>query len=149
MVKKTKFNFDIVFEGTELKKPRVKVSIINQSKPDKVSFKIIEPQNGCGKTIELVQASIEKVNFTLNMNFFTNITELYVNTLTDFDSYYMSKELQDIEEKQINKCINVLGNLICTQQYECNNDSPQTISNRTNILIPRKNINQFTIIPIE
>ena len=146
MMKKTKFNFDLVFEGNELKKPRVKVNIINQSKPDKVNFGLIEPQNGCGKIIELVEASIKDVNYTINMDFFTNSTSLYVKTFADFESYYISKELHEIEEKTINKCVNVLGNLICSQYSGCDENQPKILSEKSNILVPRKIINENTTI---
>ena len=149
MEKKTKFNFDLVFEGTEVKKPRVKVSVINQSKPDKVNFDLIEPQNGCGKIIELVEASIENVNYTLNMNFFTNSTDIYINTFADFDSYYISKELLEIELITTIKCVDVMGNLICSQKSECDENNPKILSAKSNTLIPRKIINENATILME
>ena len=70
MLKKVKFKFDLIFEESEIKKPRVKVNIINQSKPNKINFDLIETQtNGCGRIVELVEASFNNVNYSNNFSY--------------------------------------------------------------------------------
>ena len=145
MVKKAKFQFELIFEGTELKKPRVKLRIINQSKPDKLLFDLIEPLNICGKTIEKLVVPINNVNYTLNIDFYTNSTDLYVASLGDFDSYYISKQLLEIEEKTTTNCIKVGGNEICVDNLSCDPNNPTNIS-KIEKLVPRKIINDYSVI---
>ena len=146
MINKAKFYFDLTFDGTELKKPKVKVNVINKSKPDKLYMKLIEPQNNCGKIIEEVEAEFREINYTLNINFYTNSTELYANTFADFDSYYIVKELYEIEEKTIRKCVGDQGNQYCSYKTICDENNPKPLSNRANNLVPRKLINENATI---
>ena len=145
MKKNAKFQFDLIFEDAEIKKPRVKLSIINQSKPNKFHFDLIEPINQCGKVIEKLDVPISNVNYTLNINFFTNSSDLYVSSLGDFEDYYISKQLLEIEEKITTNCIKVGGNEICVPQLSCDENNPQNIS-KVDKLVPRKKINDFAVL---
>ena len=145
LVKKAFFQFDLIFEGEELKKPRAKLRIINQSKPNKLNFDIVEPQNTCGKIIEKLDVPINKVNYTLNIDFFTNSTNLYVSSLGDFEDYYISKQLLEVEEKITVNCIKVGGNEICVPNLSCDENNPTNIS-KVDKLVPRKKIDDYSII---
>ena len=145
MKKNAKFQFDLIFEDAEIKKPRVKLSIINQSKPNKFHFDLIEPINQCGKVIEKLDIPINNVNYTLNINFFTNSSDLYVSSLGDFEDYYISKQLLEIEEKITINCIKVGWNEFCVPQLSCDENNPQNIS-KVDKLVPRKKINDFAVL---
>ena len=146
LFKKAKFKFELIFEGTEVKKPIVKISVINESKPKQINIEINEPQNNCGKIIEKVEAIFKDVNSTLNIDFFTNSTELYATTIVDFGSYYVSKQLFEIEEKTIRKCID---NNMCSNYLFCDIDNPIQMTNRTSELVRRKKINNTEIINMD
>ena len=150
MIKDVKYIYDLVFEGDDVKKPIVKLSVINKSRPSKIEFNLSEHQNDCGRIVESVKASIKGVIYTLNVDYFTNSTDLlYINTFGDFESYYINKELYEIKEKTSKKCHIVLGNEYCVIVTSCDEKNPNVLSNNTNILVRRKLINDNNTIPLD
>ena len=150
MMKDVKYKFELVFEGENLKKPIVKLNIINKSKPSKINFNLIEHQNGCGKIVELAEASFNDVIYSLNIDYLTNDTDkLYINTFGDFESYYIIKELYEIEEIKTVKCVISGGNQYCSPLSYCDENNKKILSSRANVLVPRKKIDYNDTIPLD
>ena len=99
MTKKTKFKYDLEFEDIGIKKPNVKINIINQNKPKKINFDLIKTLNGCGRIVESLEIEVNDVNYTMNVDFNTKSTDIHLTTITDFQSYQYYKEVYQIEEE--------------------------------------------------
>ena len=117
---------------------------------NKIEFNLIEPQNSCGKIVELAEASFNDVIYSLNIDYFTNDTDkLYINTFGDFESYYIIKELYEIEEIKTIKCVSAGGNQYCSPLSYCDENNKKILSSRANVLVHRKKINYNDTIPLD
>ena len=134
------------FEEGEIRKPRVKASVINQSRPGNINFKFISPQDGVGDIIERINVETNNANFTMNIYFSTSSKDLYVTTITDFESYKYSKELIQLEENNIEKCDWEDGIKLCYEYYDYTEDNPKVLSSKRDTTIGRKTIVEESIV---
>ena len=146
IIQKTQFKFDLEFEEGEIRKPRVKASVINQSRPGNINFKFISPQDGVGDIIERINVETNNANFTMNIYFSTSSKDLYVTTITDFESYKYSKELIQLEENNIEKCDWEDGIKLCYEYYDYTEDNPKVLSSKRDTTIGRKTIVEESIV---
>ena len=146
MTKKTKFKYDLEFEDVEIKKPRVKININNQNKPRKIKFDLIKEQNECGRIVEALEVEVNNVNYTMNVDFNTQSTDIILTTITNFGAYQYSKEVYQIVEESYPDCYSVMGVTTCFDNIYCNEDNRKIISPRQNINIEEKNNSMSTII---
>ena len=94
----THFVFNVDYEEDNgLKKPKVKLSIINKSKPGIIEIKFINEQEGEGDLIERLNVEIQNVNFTMDISFTTASKDLNVTTITNFESYQYNTDLIQLE----------------------------------------------------
>ena len=144
---KTQFKFSIEFEEEgEVKKPKVIASVINESKPKLLDIKLITPGNGAGDIIEKINVEPNNVNFTMSVYYTTKSKDLYVTTITDFESYKYSTELVQLQENDIEKCDWEDGIYMCYQFYEYTEDNPKILSSKKDKNIPRKIIIEESIV---
>ncbi len=144
---KTQFKFRIEFEEEgEVKKPKVIATIINGSKPKLLNIKFITPGNGAGDIIEKINVEPNNVNFTMSVYYTTKSKDLYVTTITDFESYKYSTELVQLQENDIEKCYWEDGIYMCYQYYEYTEDNPKILSSKRDKNIPRKTIIEESIV---
>ena len=146
MTKKTKFKYDLEFEDVEIKKPRVKININNQNKPRKIKFDLIKEQNECGRIVEALEVEVNNVNYTMNVDFNTQSTDIILTTITNFGAYQYSKEVYQIVEESYPDCVSVIGVTTCFDNIYCDEDNRKIISPRQNINIEEKNNSMSTII---
>ena len=119
IMQKTQFIFNLDYEEEgENKKPRVKATIINRSRPGLINLKFINKQEDAGDIIERINVEINNVNFTMDVNFTTASKDLYVTTFTDFDSYTYSRDLIQLQPFPIEKCEWEDGVYYCYIYYE-------------------------------
>ena len=122
--KKTQLIFKIEYEEEGgIKKPKIIVSIINQSRPKKIEFKFINPQESAGDIIENVNIEPNNVNFTMSVYYSTKSKDLYVTTYTDFESYKYSTELLQEKVNEIENCIYSNGISLCFNYFVVDGDS--------------------------
>ena len=133
---KTQFKFNVEFEEEgEIKKPKIIASVINGSKPKKLDIKFITSMNGAGDIIEKINVEPNNVNFTMSVYYTTKSKNLYVTTITDFESYKYSTELVLQQENDIEKCDYEDGIYMCYQFYEYTEDNPKVLSSKKKIKI--------------
>ena len=144
---KTQFKFNVEFEEEgEIKKPKIIASVINGSKPKKLDIKFITSMNGAGDIIEKINVEPNNVNFTMSVYYTTKSKNLYVTTITDFESYKYSTELVQLQENDIEKCDWEDGIYMCYQFYEYTEDNPKILSSKKDKNIPRKTIIEESIV---
>ena len=102
--KDTQFIFKVFYEDGEIKKPRVKATIINKSKPSNIEIKFINEQDDQRDIIERINAGINKVNFTMDISFTTASKDLNVTTITDFESFAYSRDIVQMEPEEKEIC---------------------------------------------
>ena len=144
--KKAQFKFKIDYEVEgDIKKPIVTATIINESRPKLIDFKFIQPQEGAGDIIEKVNIEPNNVNFTMSIYYTTKEKDLYVTSITDFESYSYSKELVQkiVKEKDDNL---MLDGISLESYYFEDNDDEMIISSKKNINIPRKTIVEESVV---
>ena len=144
---KTQFKFNVIFEEEgEVKKPKVIVSIINESKPKLLDIKFISPGNEAGDIIEKINVELNNVNFTMSVYYTTKSKDLYVTTITDFESYKYSIELVQQTPNYIEKCGIEEGIYLCYSYFEYTEDYPKILSSKNYKNIPRKLIIEESIV---
>ena len=123
------YNYEI--EG-DIRKPKLKAYVINQSRPGKIYIKFINAQPSKGDIIERVEVEPNDVNFTININYNTSTGNLlYITTIVDFESYKYSWEvIRMVEEVKENWYI-IDGIPLPAISYEYTEDNPK-------ILFPKK-----------
>ncbi len=145
LVQNIKIQYDLEFDNAQIMKPKIKASIINQSKPKKIDFGFIRTMNGCGKIIEAVEVEFNDVNYTMNVDFNTQSKETNLTAITNSQSYQLSKEVYQIEEEIHSNCYFVQEVIICIHKTLCNEDDKKIISAKQSKIIPQNNI-VYTII---
>ena len=136
--KKANFTFKIDYEEEgEIKKPIVTATIINESRPKQIEFRFIQSQELAGDIIEKVNIEPNNANFTMSIYYTTKAKDLYVTTITDFESYSYSTELVKklVNEKDDN--LNLDGINLYSVYCEPNEDEIP-ISSPKNKNVPRK-----------
>ena len=144
---KARFIFSLLTEEEgNIKKPKVKASVINQIRPKSIVFEISNSFGTCGKNIQKVEVQFNNVSYITDLNFDTKSTLINVTTKTDFDSYkyYISK--YKIDNSDDNVCNSFLGINICFEE-ECDTQNPILIE--APILKTQKELAKEEIISIE
>ena len=139
---KIQFKFKIEFEEEgEIKKPKVIASIINESRP-----KLININFKSGNIIEKISVEPNNLNFTMNVYYTTKSKDLYVTSITDFESYKYSTELFQQENKENEECTIEDGVPFCFDYYEYTEEQPKVLSSKKYKTIPRKTITEETTV---
>ena len=145
--KKAQFKFKIDYEEEGgIKKPKVTVSIINEIRPKEINFKFINKLQSAGDIIERVNIEPNNINFTMTVYFNAKSKDIYVTTITDFESYKYSTELIQVQQNCIEKYFILEGILFCDSYYEYTEDNPKILSARKEKIIPKKTFIEESII---
>ena len=145
--KKTQLKFKIEYEEEGgIKKPKVIACIINQSRPKKIEFKLINPQESAGDIIENINIEPNDVNFTISVYYSTKSKDLYLTTYTDFESYKYSTELLQEKVNEIENCIYTNGIPLCFNYFVINGDNKKVLSSQKEKNIPRKQFTEESIV---
>jgi hypothetical protein len=139
-----KFKIDYEEEG-DIKKPIVTATIINESRPKKINFKFIQPQESAGDIIEKVNIEPNNANFTMNIYYTTKTKDLYVTSITDFESYSYSKELVQKIVNEIDDSFDIDG-LSLNSYFFGDSDDEIPLSSQKNKIVPRKTIVEESIV---
>ena len=120
------------------------MGLTNQNFPKKIIFTIYKGFGTYGKNVQNIEVIFNNINFTTNIEYNTESTNLNVSTITDFDSYQYSIETYKIEDISETKCISIAYINFCFNVGKCTN-SP---INRNKILKiePQKySINNYSL----
>ena len=146
ILKKTQFKFKIEYEEEGgIKKPKIIVSVINQSRPKKIEFKFITPQESAGDIIENVNIEPNNVNFTMSVCYSPKSKDLYVTTATDFESYKYSIELVQQQVNEIENCIYMNGISLCFYIFEIN-ENKKVLSSKKDKNVPGRQFTDKSIV---
>ena len=148
ILEKAKFFFDYNYnkEG-DIKKPKLKASVINQSKPEKIYFKFINKKPFEGDIIERVEVEPNNVNFTINLNYNTSTHNLiYVTTIVDFESYKYSREKIQMVE-QIKYTSFIIDDIVY-EDFEIvyTEDNPKVLSSKKEKTIEKQSIIDESVV---
>ena len=58
----------------------------------------------CGRIVEAVKVEVNDVNYTMDIDFSTQSTDINVTLTTFFESFQYSREIYEIEEKSFIQC---------------------------------------------
>jgi len=142
---KNQFKFKVEFEEEgEIKKPKVTASVIEGSRPKQININFRS-----GNIVEKVNVEPNNINFTMNIYYTTKSKDLYVTTITDFESYKYSSEIVEQTQELIEKCIideDEGGIEFCFEYIIYNEEHPKTLQSKIYKSIPRKTIIEESIV---
>jgi len=140
LVEKARFKFKLEFEEDgEVKKPKVVASIINESKPKKMTFLIYSGYGTCGKFVQRIIVEFKGVNYTTNIDFNTDSTQINATIITNFDSYKYSQERFKINDVGNTECKTVLGVTMCVKPTTCNEKNEIVLDAKNHTIVEEKN----------
>lgn len=140
------FNYTYKKEG-DIKKPKLKASVINQSKPGKIYFKFINKQQSAGDIIDRVEVKPNNVNFTININYNTSTLNLiYVTTTVDFESYKYTRDKIQMVEEIIEKPYFILGVPYIDYIIQYTEDNPKVLSSLKEKTIEKQTVKEESIV---
>ena len=140
LVNKAKFKFRLDFEEDgEIKKPKVMASIINECKPKKIKFLVYSGYGTCGKFVQRIIADFDGVNYTTNINFNTESTQINATIETNFDKYKYSKEKYEIKDAGGTNCRKVIGVPLCITQDKCDEKKENVLEAKEDVIVEKKN----------
>ena len=146
MTKKTKFKYDLQFEDAGIKKPFVKISINNENKPRKIYYELVKQLNGCGRHVESLEIEANDLNYTMNVDFNTQSTDINLTAINKFQAYHYFKEIYEIQEKIFSKCYVVQGVETCHHNTYCDDNDKIIISSRQSKTVPEnEGVENFVI----
>ena len=87
LTKYGEFKLELLFEGDVIKKPKVAASIISKSRPKKLNLNISSPFGTCGENINVLEVEFNDANYTMNIDYNTESTNINVTTFTSFDKF--------------------------------------------------------------
>ena len=123
LLEEAEFLFELIFEEEEnIKKPKVIASIINRSRPKKVVIKISSIINGCEKIVHEIKIDFNNINYTTNIEFDTNSTNIFSYIFANFESfnYYLKTyKISKYPEQICPQQLSHFGNSLCYPNPKC------------------------------
>ena len=113
------FILDILFEDNNYKYPKLVASIINKSRPKKMSVDIYSLYGNCSKTGTKIEATFNDAIYTMNLNYGIKAENINVTTITNYKKYKYNIEVYEIEEEVIPECFIVMNTETCINNYKC------------------------------
>ena len=127
IIKKARFKFSLSTEEEgNIKKPKVKASVINQMRPKSINFEIYSPFGTCGRNIQKVDVEFNNVTYSTDLNMDTKSTLINVTTVTDFETYQYTIGRYKVEDSIEQLCNEIIGISLCIED-ECDINNPITI----------------------
>ena len=135
------FNLDIIFEGDEIKKPKVIGKIVNKNKPKSFEIDIFSKNgNFCGKLGRRINAAFNNVSLLTVINFDGGLNEAKINSNFSYDEYAVRTNFYETIE--INEVIEI-GGIIFPLPTQCLEESREKPENEKDLeIIPSKNNNE-------
>jgi hypothetical protein len=140
--KKVKYKFEFSSEGEgQIKNQKIFLSVINQIKPKKTSFKITNKfQDNCGEEYQTVDVEFNNITYTTNLIFDTESNLVNLTSLSNFDSFNYKVARYKINPSQLNLCFGSLGIDLCIDDNEEQCEDKETVS--TPVLKTYKKVNK-------
>jgi hypothetical protein len=144
LIHKARFKFALEFEEDgEIKKPKILASIINESKPKKITFDIYSGYGTCGKFGQEINVEFNNVNFTTNIDFNTESTKINATVIAKIDQYKYSKQRYETKDAKGSSCNELMGVNICIKS---NCPNTKNVLDSSNEIVNKKNYSSHKII---
>ena len=101
---------------------------------------------GCGRIVEAVEVEVNDVNYTMDIDFSTQSTDINVTLTSNFESYQYGREIYEIEEKSFIQCYIIDFIHVCVKYTKCNDANKKIISNKQYKTCPMKNSTDFFVV---
>ena len=147
LIEYSEIGFNLSFEGDILKKPKVRCNIVDKSRPKKIKFIISSPFGNCGESITEVEAQFNDANYTLNLDYGIDSSNIYVTTYTNFEKYTYTTEAYQLIENNETDTVDALGIEVgVVDNEECIRRDRKIVKNKESIEIDPKSFNQTKVI---
>ena len=100
----------------------------------------------CGRIVEAVEVEVNDVNYTMDIDFSTQSTDINVTLTSNFESYQYGREIYEIEEESFTRCYTVDYIPLCINFSKCNDANKKIISNKQYKTVPMKNSSDFFVL---
>ena len=121
MESKAKFILDLLFEDNNYRYPKLVASIINKSRPKKMSVDIYSLYGNCAKTGTKIEATFNDANYKMNLNYGTKAENINVTTITNYEKYEYNIEVYEIEDEEEPECFTLAYIEFCLNTAKCRN----------------------------
>ena len=148
ILEKSNFIFDYTYKDEgNIKKPKLKASVINQSRPGKMYFKFINKQPSAGDIIDRVEVSPNNVNFTININYNTSTLNLiYVTSIVEFESYKYTRDKIQMVEETIETIYYIFGVPYTDYSLQYTEDNPKVLFSLKEKTIEKQIVKEESVI---
>ena len=145
LVEYGEFKLELLFEGDVIKKPKVAASIISKSRPKKLNLNISSPFGTCGENINVLEVEFNDANYTMNIDYNTESTNINVSTFTSFDKYKYSTEVYQIEESNETESAEAMG-IEVNYKLKCKKKKNKVFSHKFDVQVEEKKFNETIVI---
>ena len=139
------FQFELVFEGTTIKKPKIIARIVDKSRPKKMKLSVSSPFGTCGETINQLDVEFNDANYTMNIEYISNSSNINITTFTYFEKYKYSTEVYQIGESNETESFDVMG-IEIEYQLECKKKKEKVFQNKYFKEVDEKIFNETNVI---
>ena len=143
--KYSEFKFETYLEGGFFKTPYVKARIVDKTRPDKLALQVRTEYGFCGRTSFRYDVDFNYANYTLTLGYNTKTNNINITTYTDFDKYYYTSQMYQVQDKFDSECIEYFGYKVCFMK-QCYSNATRILSKIYTNEVPAKNYNETLII---
>ena len=119
------FKLDLILEGYNFIRPKVKGRIVDKSKPEKVDIELYSKCGRCCKNGQIYNITLNDVNLTTTIEYDTITSSINITTYANIEKYYFKEIVYRKEQKEIVK--NVTFDTIVTPFISCSKDKNNNI----------------------
>ena len=151
ILEKAHFIFDFSYkEENGIKKPKLTIRVINQSRPGNIFFKFIKENITDGDIIDRVEVEPNDVNLTININYNTSTLNLiYITSVVDFESYIYTKEKIQMGLKIIQKQMIIDGTPFYYNETIYSEDNPRVLTSKKMSSVEKQKIVEESMVDKE
>ena len=121
------FKFDLLFEETKIKKPKVHASIINTCRPKKVNLKVSSPYGTCGEIVNEIDIEFNDANYTMDL--LSDSNNINITTFTNFEKYKYSTQVFQYGETNETETVDVFGTEV-QYRVRCKKKKEKILTNK-------------------
>ena len=140
------FKFDLVLkDNNNIKNPQIKASIIDKSRPKTMEIEVTSPFGNCGENINKLEVELNDANYTMNIDYTTESSNINVTTYTHFEKYKYSTEVYQIGEINETESVEAMGYAI-DYRIKCKKSKTKELQSKYDIYVDEKHYNETYVI---
>ena len=106
---------------------------------------VSSPFGNCGENINQLDIEFNDANYTMNIDFCTNSTNINVTTFKHFEQYKYSREVYQIGEVNETQIVDAAGYEI-EYKIKCKKSKEKVLQNKIDVEVDEKKISETNII---